>query len=105
MTTPIAAGLLDRRGRGAELYMDATDYEHELGNCTVALYASVEDLKASRVCVAECGIVAVRVEFLRVVEPGMPYSERGKETPNVLADRREPIGEASSPKGDGRAAG
>ena len=24
---------------------------------------------------------------------------------NVLADRREPIGEASSPKGDGRAAG
>ncbi|MCR4300227.1 MAG: hypothetical protein NUV51_01315 [Sulfuricaulis sp.] len=26
-------------------------------------------------------------------------------TPNVLADRLEPIGEASSPKGDGRAAG
>ena len=26
-------------------------------------------------------------------------------TANVLADRREPIGEASSPKGDGRAAG
>ena len=26
-------------------------------------------------------------------------------TPNVLDDRREPIGEASSPKGDGRAAG
>ena len=27
------------------------------------------------------------------------------QAPNVLADRREPIGEASSPKGDGRAAG
>jgi len=79
----IGAVALDRRVRGAELYMDATDYEHELGNCTVALYASVEDLKTSRVCVAECGIVAVRVEFLRVVEPGMPYSERGKSTPNV----------------------
>lgn len=79
----IGAVALDRRVRGAELYMDATDYEHELGNCTVALYASVEDLKASRVCVAECGIVAVRVEFLRVVEPGMPYSERGNSTPNV----------------------
>ena len=25
--------------------------------------------------------------------------------PNVLADRREPEGEASSPKGDGQAAG
>lgn len=83
MTTPIAAWPLDRRVRGAELYMDATDYEHELGNCTVALYVSVEDLKASRACVAECGIVAVRVEFLRVVEPGMPYSERGKSTPNA----------------------
>lgn len=28
-----------------------------------------------------------------------------RERSNVLADRREPIGEASSPKGDGRAAG
>jgi len=51
-------------------YMDATDYEHELGNCTVALYASVADLMASRICAAECGIVAVRVELLRVVERG-----------------------------------
>jgi hypothetical protein len=33
--------------------------------------------------VAECGIVAVRVEFLRMVEPGMPYSERGKKTHNA----------------------
>lgn len=73
---------LDRRVRGAELYMDMTDFEHELGNCTVALYASVEDLKASRICAAECGIVAVRVELLRAVEPGRPYSERGESTPN-----------------------
>jgi hypothetical protein len=29
----------------------------------------------------------------------------GSMSSNVLADRREPIGEASSPKGDGRAAG
>ena len=83
MTTPIAQGPVDVNVRGAELYMDATDYEHELGNCAVVLYASVEDLKASRICVSECGIVAVRVELLRVVEPGMPYSERGKSTPNV----------------------
>lgn len=74
---------LDRRVRGAELYMDMTDFEHELGNCTVALYASVEDLKASRICAAECGIVAVRVELLRAVEPGRPYSERGESTPNA----------------------
>ena len=82
-TAPIAQGPVDVNVRGDELYMCATDYEHELGNCTVALYASVEDLKASQVCVAECGIVAVRVDFLRVVEPGMPYSERGKSTPNA----------------------
>jgi len=92
MTTPVAQGPVDVNVRGGELYMDATDYEHELGNCTVALYSSVEDLKASRICVAECGIVAVRVEFLRVVEPGMPYSERGKETPNA-----EIPGRASGP--------
>ena len=67
-----SASPLDLPVRGTELYMDATDFEHELGNCTVALYASVEDLKESRACAAECGIVAVRVELLRVVEPGMP---------------------------------
>ena len=80
---PIAESPLDIPVRGTELYMDATDFEHELGNCTVALYASVEDLKESRDCAAECGIVAVRVELLRVVEPGMPYSERSKRTPNA----------------------
>lgn len=63
-------------------YMDGTDYEHELGNCTVALYASIEDLKASRTCIAECGIVAVRVEFVRYVEPGIPYRECGNEAPD-----------------------
>ena len=85
--TPLAQGPVDVNVRGGELYMDATDYEHELGECTVALYASVADLKASRVCAAECGIVAVRVVFLRMVELGMPYSERGKETPNGQGQR------------------
>ena len=63
-----------------ELYMCATDYEHELGAAQGGnvVYASVEDLKACRPCVAECGIVAVRVEFVRTVEPGISYSEREK---------------------------
>jgi hypothetical protein len=85
MTTPIAQGPVDVNVRGDELYICATDYEHELGEAAggAPLYASVADLKASRKCVAECGIVAVRVEFLRMVEPGMPYSERGKKTHNL----------------------
>lgn len=29
-------------------------------------------------CIPECGVVAVKVELIRVVEPGIPYRERGK---------------------------
>jgi hypothetical protein len=61
-----------------ELYMCATDYDHELGSCVVQLYPSIEQLKVERPCIKECGIVAVRVEYVRHVEDGMPYSERGK---------------------------
>jgi hypothetical protein len=76
----LSAGLGD-----GELYMCATDYEYELGMAAggTGIYASVSDLKATRKCVSECGIVAVRVEFVRVVEPGVPYRERGKNAPNV----------------------
>lgn len=58
--------------RDDELFMCATDYECELGMAAggVGVYASVADLKASRPCVAECGIVAVRVEYVRNVEQG-----------------------------------
>ncbi len=81
----IAVDPVDVNVMGDELYMCATDYEHELGNAAggAGVYASIADLKACRSCVVECGIVAVRVEFVRYVEHGMPYSERGKETPNV----------------------
>ena len=76
--------------RDDELYMCATDYEHELGEASggTGVYASVADLKASRPCVAECGIVAVRVELVRHIEHGMPYSERGKQTPNEQGQRQ-----------------
>lgn len=52
------------------LYMCKTDYDYELGVAAggTELYASLKDLKASRPCVKECGIVAVRVEFVRVVK-------------------------------------
>ena len=84
-TTPAGAASALSAGLGdGELYMCATDYEHELGMAAggTEIYASVSDLKATRKCVSECGIVAVRVEFVRVVEPGVPYRERGKNTPN-----------------------
>ena len=47
-----------------------------------------------------CTLLALKVALR---ESGAPWA--GDELHNVLADRREPIGEASSPKGDGRAAG
>lgn len=52
------------------LYMCKTDYDWELGMAAggTVLYASVEDLRKCRPCVDGCGIVAVRVEFVQVVQ-------------------------------------
>ena len=61
-----------------ELYMCATEYDHELGHVVAKVYPSIEKLKAERPCIPECGIVAVQVELIRVVEPGLPYSQRGR---------------------------
>ena len=47
-----------------------------------------------------CTLLPLKVALRK---SGAPWD--GDELHNVLADRREPIGEASSPKGDGRAAG
>jgi hypothetical protein len=65
---------------GEELFMCQTDFDCELGMAAggTALYASVSDLKRSRQCIDECGIVAVRVQLVRVVELGKSYSERGE---------------------------
>jgi hypothetical protein len=55
-----------------ELYMCRTDFEYELG-CAAGgnkVYANIDDLKSSRPCVSSCGIVAVKVELVRIVEPG-----------------------------------
>jgi len=63
--------------KGREFFMCATDFEQELGNVPEGLkvYASVQDIKNCRTCVSDCGIVAVRIEFLRVVEPGVSTVE------------------------------
>ena len=63
--------------KGKTLFMCGTDYEHELGEIATQLYASVDELRAERKCLHECGIVAVRVELVEWVEDGVPYSQRG----------------------------
>jgi len=67
-----------------ELYMCRTDYDHELGAAMGGnvVYPSVEDLKLHRGCITECGIVAVRVEFVRVVEEGCLHGDCD-EVPNA----------------------
>lgn len=73
------------KSKTAKLYMCGTDYQHEMGEVTVKMYASIESLKADRPCVRECGIVAVKVELVEWVDHGLPYSERG--TPITEFDR------------------
>lgn len=51
-------------------YMDKIDYDHELGNAAKGsiVYPSIESLRENKHCVAECGIVKVKVELLEVVD-------------------------------------
>lgn len=52
-------------------YMCAIDFNDELGSASVTpVYASIEDLKAMHDCWDSCGIVEVRIEYVRtIVEP------------------------------------
>jgi len=52
-------------------YMCITDFEEELEFASggVPVYSSIEDIKKERKCVEECGIIMVRVEKYRVVQP------------------------------------
>lgn len=56
-------------------FMCRTDFDHELGAAVdgVGVYPSMEALRAHRPCVAQCGIVRVRVTLDAVVEAGQGW--------------------------------
>jgi hypothetical protein len=56
------------------MYCCGVDWTHEIGEAPdlegrIPLYSSIEELKAKRTCWEECGIVEVKLELVRVVEP------------------------------------
>lgn len=60
----------DRLDAPAVGYMCLTDYWHELGEADDGskVYASVEDLRRERKCVAQCGIAEVEVRLRQIVQ-------------------------------------
>lgn len=50
-------------------YMCGVDFQHELAHIGGPIYASVEDLKAKRECVKQCGIVKVEIRLLEWKQP------------------------------------
>lgn len=124
MTTPIAAGPLDRKVRAqavawirrhknddprdGHLYIDTNKEDADKWGAQYKPgFAWLEPLYTESSVIKEVDFVRSQVaKWLAVVQPTL-RDEFVKEfiRSNVLADRREPIGEASSPKGDGRAAG
>jgi len=49
------------------VYMDGVDYQHELGECSTKVYASIDELKADSVCWEQCGIVKLELT-IKVLE-------------------------------------
>ena len=56
-----------RHATSTTVYMCKTDWDYEIGNGTVEVYDTIEQLKKERTCVAECGIVEVEVTLKRVI--------------------------------------
>ena len=52
-------------------YMCITDFDEELEYASggVPVYVSIEETKKIRQCVEECGIIMVRIQKVRVVQP------------------------------------
>ncbi len=59
------------RVRTIKGYMCGVDWQHELGEAMGGnvVYPSVDDLKKHRKCVKNCGIVEVKVQLSKWVEP------------------------------------
>lgn len=55
-------------------YACAVDWQHEMGEADdlegkMPLYSSVEELKTERPCWDECGIVELKLELVKWIEP------------------------------------
>ncbi len=48
------------------LYLCGIDYQHELGECDVKVFESVERLKKTNQCWSKCGIVKIEVDIKKV---------------------------------------
>lgn len=56
------------------LYACGVDWQHEIGHASdlegkMPLYSTIEELKEKRTCWQECGIVEIKLELTRWVEP------------------------------------
>lgn len=58
-------------------YMCKVDFDYELGCASGGniVYPSEKNLREHRKCVNECGIVEVRVQFVRVIQEGREYGD------------------------------
>jgi hypothetical protein len=56
-------------------YIDATDWDHELGEAMggTKIYCSKEDILRERSCVKECGIIKVKISFVKRVTKGKKH--------------------------------
>lgn len=66
------------------VYACLTDWYYEVCEAPdlegrMPLYSSVEELKLSRPCWKECGIVSLEISEAGVIEPPLPVQKEGRE--------------------------
>lgn len=67
-----------------KLYCCGVDWQHEIGDASdiegsMPLYSSVEELKKDRKCWKSCGIVELKVEFSKWIEPQNLFAKQDSE--------------------------
>jgi hypothetical protein len=62
-----------------KLYLCGIDYQHELGECDVKVFESVERLKQMQPCWEQCGIVELQIAIRKVtwIEEQNLFEEAG----------------------------
>ena len=65
-------------------YMCLVDFKYELGEAMggIEIYSTIKELKVKRKCVAQCGIVKVRIELEEIIQDS-DYSDMENEESNT----------------------
>jgi hypothetical protein len=64
------------KDRSVTVYTCSTSWDHEIESTDVKIWPSIELMQRDCKCIPECGIVELKLTYLRMIDaPKQPYEE------------------------------